>query len=143
MNLTEYLEAARARACLPSDNRLADALGIAHPSLLAWKRGHSIPTPERMVRLAELAGIPAELALIDRATWQADGEASRAVMSRIRSAITSTAAASCLFFLPIIAGAASIPADNFGRPGYIMERRRLWEIFASRRLNPPSIAPAT
>ena len=98
MDLVTYLDAARARIGAKSDADLARAIGVAGPTLLSYRRGLATPSSEKMVRLASLAGVSPDLALIDRMEWQADGAASRDIVARIRASIAATAALILLFF---------------------------------------------
>ena len=83
MKLTEMLDMARERAGISSDTRLAAAVGVHQTAVVQWRRGTATPTPSKLVRLAELAGVSPAVALLHRASWQADDQASRDVMSRI------------------------------------------------------------
>ena len=97
MDLSAYLDAARARAGITSDAQLARAIGIASPTLLSYRRGFVMPSSEKMLRIADLAGVPPEVALVDRMEWQADGAASRDIVARIRASIAGIAACILLF----------------------------------------------
>ena len=74
-NLEFYLEAAKKNHEIKSDAKLASALGISTTSVLQWRYGRSFPADETMVRLAALAGISKEQALLELSYWRADGEA--------------------------------------------------------------------
>lgn len=68
-NFEEYAEIAIKRCKLNSYNQLAKALEIKQPSVVSFKTGKSLPSARTMVKLAKLAGVPEEQALIDLATW--------------------------------------------------------------------------
>lgn len=122
MLLTDYLDRARERSGILSDNRLAMLLGVAHTSLLGWRRSLSVPTPAKMVRLAELAGVSPEVALLHRAAWQADDQASRDVMSRIIATWMEEIPANPLAEPQSLGACASPLSARTSRLRYIMER---------------------
>jgi hypothetical protein len=57
MLLTDYLDRARIHSGLGSDNKLSFVLEVSQPSVSLWRRGLAIPTPAKMVKLAQLAGV--------------------------------------------------------------------------------------
>lgn len=122
MKLTDYLDRARTNAGLPSDNALAKLVGIANPSLIQWRRGLAIPTPARMVKLAQLAGVSPEVALLHRASWQADDQVSRDVMSRILSTWMEAPGDSALKGAQSLGAAATPAPSKSARIRYIMEK---------------------
>jgi transcriptional regulator with XRE-family HTH domain len=93
MDLDGYLDLARQRARIPSDRRLALAIGVSHTSMRQYRHGLATPSPERMLALAELAGVDPTRAIVDRMAWQADGPRSRAVVSALLSALPSPGSA--------------------------------------------------
>lgn len=122
MILSEYLDTARRNAGIPSDARLSVALGISHVTLRQYRLGMAVPQPARMLRLAELAGIPPERALLDRLSWQADDQVSRDVVSRMLAMFMGEVPRIPLN-APKSLGAAAVPVTNeAGRSRYIMER---------------------
>jgi transcriptional regulator with XRE-family HTH domain len=143
MKLTEYLDRARERAGIPSDTRLAAAIGVHQTAIVSYRRGTATPTPARMVRLAELAGVDPAAALLHRAAWQADDAASRDVMSRILASWMEAPAANPLTAPKSLGAAAAIGADNCGRLRYIMEIARLWVSRWIRHLIFPPISRDT
>lgn len=87
MDLDAYLDRARERAGIPSDRRLAIALGVSQNGLRGYRLGIATPSPEKMLKLAELAEVPPAIALLDKLSWQADGPASRQVVAFLQSLI--------------------------------------------------------
>lgn len=71
---TDYLEQAKARAEIPSDNRLARRIGISSAALCQLKQGQSAPSARTLRELAHLAGIAEEEAALDLARWRAERE---------------------------------------------------------------------
>jgi transcriptional regulator with XRE-family HTH domain len=70
--LDHYLDAARSRQNLPSDRQLAIALGVTPGNISIYRHGKSWPSDNTMYRLAELAGVPVEVALLDLNCWRTD-----------------------------------------------------------------------
>ena len=125
MDLPTYLDRARERAGFTSDRQLAVAVGVAQNTLRQYRIGLAAPSPERMLRLAELAEVPAERALVDAFSWRADGPKSRAVMAQIMAMVQGSAAALVLGFMAFSspASAVTIGHETHGTR-YIMERKR-------------------
>ena len=48
-----------------SNNKIAEAIGITSGSITLFCQGKSTPSPETVLKLAELAGEPKEKALLD------------------------------------------------------------------------------
>ena len=122
MKLTDYMDLARTHSGLGSDNRLAAALEISQASISIYRRGYSMPTPAKMVKLAKLAGIPPEVALLHRASWQADDQVSRAVMSRLIASWMEAPGDNALTGARSLGAAASPAKSKIARLRYIMER---------------------
>lgn len=97
MDLNAYLDAAEKAPGITTQVALARALGVTRQSIISWRVGLSSPRPETMLRLAQLAGVSPEIAMIDRMEWQADGVASRDIVARIRASIAGIAACILLF----------------------------------------------
>jgi hypothetical protein len=69
-NLDWYLDEARTAIGAPSDRQLALALRVDTASLSAYRTKRAWPSPEVMVRLAELAKVSPEVALAQLASWR-------------------------------------------------------------------------
>lgn len=124
MELTEYLDRARQAAGIDSDRRLAVALGISQTTIRQYRAGLAAPSPERMVTLAELAGVPPRVALLDCLAWRSDGPRSRELVAEILASVKGLAAAILLALLVYPPVAHANRTDNEDRTGYIMERKR-------------------
>ena len=122
MFLTDYIERAKAVSGLVSDRRLSVALEISQPTISLYKRGLCIPTPAKMVKLAQLAGVSPEVALLHRASWQADDQVSRAVMSRLIASWMEAPGDNALTGARSLGAAASPAPSKIARIRYIMER---------------------
>ena len=66
----DYMNAAIKRQQLTSNNKLAQELGITSASISVLNQGKALPSEATMIRLAELAGLPKEEALIDLNLWR-------------------------------------------------------------------------
>ena len=66
----EYAEKAIVRYGLTGYNNLARELGMTKSSISMLRSGKNIPSEATMIRLAELAGMPKEEALIDLNLWR-------------------------------------------------------------------------
>lgn len=122
MLLTDYLDRARDYSALGSDNKLSFVLEVSQPSVSLWRRGLAIPTPAKMVKLAKLAGISPEVALLHRASWQADDQVSRAVMSRLIASWMEAPGDNALTGARSLGAAASPAPSKIARLRYIMEK---------------------
>lgn len=88
MNFTDYLRIAIRRQNLKNQNALAKELGISSASMANLKTGKKLPSEKTMLKIAELAGLPKEEALINLNTWRAKDDADRlAVWQRISKMI--------------------------------------------------------
>ena len=69
-SFNDYMNAAIKRQQLASNNKLAQELGITSASISILNQGKALPSEATMIRLAELAGMPKEEALIDLNLWR-------------------------------------------------------------------------
>jgi transcriptional regulator with XRE-family HTH domain len=122
MFLTDYLDRARMVSGLVSDAQVSRALDISQQTVSLYRRGLAIPTPAKMVKLAQLAGVSLEVALLHRAAWQADDQVSRAVMSRLISTWMEAPDHSALTGAKSLGAAAAPAVPKIARLRYIMER---------------------
>ncbi len=123
MLLTDYMDRARAHSGITSDNRLSDALETSQQTVSTYRRGLAIPSPAKMVKLAKLAGISPEVALLHRAAWQADDQVSRAVMSRLIAGWMEAPGDNALSGAKSLGAAAAPAPSKIARIRYIMENK--------------------
>lgn len=69
-NFSYYAEKAIVRYGLTGYNNLARELGLNKASVSYLRSGKNLPSEETMIKLAELAGLPKEEALIDLNLWR-------------------------------------------------------------------------
>lgn len=65
-----YLNLAKARLSLPSDYALSKELRIQRQSITEYRRDALLPRANVMLRLARLAGIPSQVALLEWQAWR-------------------------------------------------------------------------
>lgn len=142
MNLDAYLDEAKRRQGITSERALARALGISAPSLIQWRSGIASPRPALMVRIAEMAGMPPELAMMDRLAWQADDAASRDIVARMRAALQSSIAAMVLILCVLQVTAAPDTRAEEAPLSQYYGKLRLWKTLLKLSLNPAPITAA-
>lgn len=67
MDISTYLETARQKSGLDSNNKLAKCLGISKAAVSAIATGKALPAEDTILKLAKIAKIEPETALIDLA----------------------------------------------------------------------------
>ncbi|MBQ8347804.1 MAG: helix-turn-helix domain-containing protein [Alphaproteobacteria bacterium] len=88
--IKDYISEAQKKQGIPSNNKLASALGITPSGVSVLYKGKSLPTDETMIKLAELAGIPEEEALVDLSIWRnADSPKTKEIWEKIRHIVLS------------------------------------------------------
>lgn len=111
-SFTDYAERAIVRYNLTGYNNLAREIGITKASMSALRAGKTIPADSTMIKLAELAGMPKEEALIDLNLWRSkDKPELQKVWQRLSKMIGCYAAP--LLFLLNIPFAAPILLSSF------------------------------
>lgn len=69
-NFNDYAEKAISRYSLTGYNNLARELNLNKSTISFFRAGKALPSEETMIKLAELAGLPKEEALIDLNLWR-------------------------------------------------------------------------
>ncbi len=64
-----YLDEAKEKQGFKSDRQLGTAIGGAPETISKYRKYKAAPSPEKMVKLAELAEVPEEVALADLGYW--------------------------------------------------------------------------
>ena len=77
MDFNDYAEKAISRYSLTGYNNLARELKINKATLSYFKSGKALPSDDTMIKLAELAGMPKEEALIDLNLWRSKNDPAR------------------------------------------------------------------
>lgn len=120
MTLDEYLDLAKDRQAITSDRQLAFRLGQRGTCVTQYRRNNILPGTETMIRLAELAGRPVEVALMDLELWRNKeaGPGTQQVLvnmrdtfvklSRTAAGVAVAVGAAAAAFAPLDASAAAI-----------------------------------
>ena len=121
-SIEEYLDLAKARADIKSDRQLGPAIGQSTQTVTHYRRKNAWPSDDAMLRLADLAGIPREEALLDLACWRSTSharptwQAIAAKLAAVAPAAFLTAVLPTLVAAAFFAGATPSPA-NAGTAG--------------------------
>ena len=84
LTIDDYCDRAIARHDhITSDRGLGRALGFSGAPVTFWRCKRAWPSPETMVRLAMLAGLDREQALLDLGIWSAKSPEVRSAYSRM------------------------------------------------------------
>ena len=68
-----YADLAKEKAHLKSNNQLASAIGLSSASVTRLINGKSLPMDDTLLRVANLAKVSPEEALIDLSIWRNQG----------------------------------------------------------------------
>ena len=71
--LAEYISRAKRRHGLRSDRALCRRLELSDGAIFMWTGRGAFPRDDTMVRLADLAGLDPELALLELNIWRSEG----------------------------------------------------------------------
>ncbi|WP_417460689.1 hypothetical protein [Kordiimonas sp.] len=69
-SIDHYVDRALAKKRFKSDRQLSTALGLSLAAVGSWRTRRAIPSEESMVKLAEFAGMDAEIALLELGWWR-------------------------------------------------------------------------
>lgn len=149
MNLRDYVEAARRRQDLDSYNQLSFRLGHTHATRVHnWRKGEDLPREDEIIKLAELAGLDPDRALLDLAAWKAHKTrqpkaaaryaalASRVVapVALVLALVLSTPSTACAARLAPLGSTGSGPVyimENLRRVLARLRRRLSWQLAAA------------
>ncbi|MGC2854196.1 helix-turn-helix domain-containing protein [Novispirillum sp. DQ9] len=73
--IDDYVDLAKTRNNITSDNQLARRMNINHSSISTWRNKKAWPAERTMLDLADLAGIPRTIALLELNYWRSVPEA--------------------------------------------------------------------
>lgn len=94
--LNDYIVLAVERQGLRSRNRLNLLLQTSSALVSQWDRGRAWPNEANMCKLADLAGIPRDEALLDLAIWRSDDVNARNTWKTLRDRLVTAAAVAVL-----------------------------------------------
>lgn len=83
-----YIDRAKTCSGIVSNRKLGLELGISEGAMSHFKTGRAFPSDETMVKLAKLAQVDPDLALLDLGSWKTTGEAKEAY-ERLKSRFVS------------------------------------------------------
>lgn len=109
-NIDFYLDEARKNTGATSDATLSQMMGISRGAAVQWRTRRSWPQDETMTKLAHLAGIDEQIALLELSLWRTDGEAKKTyekILTRI-----STISPATLFFIGAMSPDTAQAAEN-------------------------------
>ena len=104
----DYISEARKKQNIYSNNKLALKLGVTNGAISAIFKGKSLPAEETIIKLAELAEIPPEEALLDLACWKANTPKTKELWDKLRKLVLTLSAVAVL-----ICNFNAIGGDNF------------------------------
>lgn len=90
-NFQDYVFEARKKQNIYSNNRLAKEIGIAGASLSVMMNNKTLPSEETLIKIADLAGIPREEALLDLSIWSAKSDDAKSTWKKIREMLKTAA----------------------------------------------------
>lgn len=77
MDFRAYVSKAADRFGLRGQNAVAREIGVSSAAMSQFAQGESLPSEETILKLAELAGMPKEKALIDLNIWRSRNDPKR------------------------------------------------------------------
>lgn len=114
-NFTDYAEKAIERYGLTGYNNLARELNMNKATLSFFRSGKALPSDDTMIKLAELAGMPKEEALIDLNLWRSkDKPEVQKIWQRLSKMI------GCLLILTLFSTYTTIPFLDLYNPFYTL-----------------------
>jgi len=100
-----YVDRAIGNQGYSSDTKLDIALGYKGSFISYLRKGKALPSPDKMVELAKLAGVDPSIALMDLAIWNSQGEAKQHYQQILKKIVS-------VFALLLLAGiCAAVPGD--------------------------------
>lgn len=111
LTIDDYMDAAKKRHGIPSDRQLAFRLGATAATSCQWRTKRNWPGESLMRKLAQLAGIDEELALLDLETWRSDEESGR-IFQRIRDRLVKLKEAAAAIFIGSTIGLSTLSAPH-------------------------------
>lgn len=91
--IDDYMDTARKNHGFRSDRELSRALGFRGQAASNWRTKRAWPSDDVMVRLAEMAEIPPEEALLDLCVWRTGGTEAGPIYSKIADKVRAAAIA--------------------------------------------------
>lgn len=103
-----YIDRALIRSGAPSDRVLGERIGLAPNSLTNYRTKRGWPSDHVMIRLADLAGIDPDIALMDLNSWRAKEDTVRERYTRLAKMLEKVGAGFAITVI-FIAGVLTAP----------------------------------
>lgn len=103
----DYVFEARKKKGIYSNNKIAKEIGIAGPSLSVMMNNKTLPSEETLLKIAELADISPEEALLDLSIWRAKSPEAKSTWENIKKLLNTAAMAGSMLYIT-----ASNAAEN-------------------------------
>jgi transcriptional regulator with XRE-family HTH domain len=104
-----YIDRAKEFSKITSNRKLGVKLGVSEGAISQFKTGRAIPSDDTMIKLAKLAHVDKDLALMELNTWRTKGEA-KETYQRILDKLGGAVAV--LFVCVCMLGSSPAKADN-------------------------------
>ena len=114
-----YIDRALERQGFKSDLQLAKAMGFKGSGVSNWRLKKAWPSEEKICELATLAGIDAQVAVIDLALWKSTGKA-REAYANILEKITAAILVLGCFFLFSVGPAYAGTCEHYEKTNYTL-----------------------
>jgi len=107
----QLLDLAKLANSLPSDYQLAQALGVSRATVSSYRLGKTCPDLEACEKLAQLAGLDADVVVCSMQAQRTSDDATRALWTRIAARLQAGAGAAAAVILSALFFSPSEPAN--------------------------------
>mgnify|MGYP000274788659 CR=1 FL=1 len=90
-NFQDYISEAQKKQNLYSLSKIAQKIGISANSVSVMYKNKTLPSEETLIKIADLAGIPREEALLDLSIWSAKSDDAKKTWEKIRTLLNTAA----------------------------------------------------
>ena len=113
MDINEYLDLAKEKQGIKSDRELAAALGHkSNQSIVFMRRGVTNPSDDTMLKIAELAGLSPEAALLRLNIWRSKTPETRELYTTLAERLAKQASTWLICTVAVSVMAAAPGANN-------------------------------
>ncbi len=95
----DYISEARKKKGIYSNNKLASAIGLTGPAIVNIVKNKALPAEETILKLAELADIPPEEALLDLSIWRAKSPEAKSTWENIKKLLNTAAMTGSMLYI--------------------------------------------
>lgn len=104
----DYISEARKKNGIYSNNKLASAIGLTGPAIVNIVKNKALPSEETLLKIANLADISPEEALLDLSIWRAKSPEAKSTWEKIRNVMINLCIVISLI-IPIGSGNIAAP----------------------------------